>query len=212
MTFNVISSPFRVCFSSRELSRPGERGGTEAMAAAKSVWCSGSNDFDDIAVRSGSPRSPCLPLDALGTEAAKRRCLAEVLDELESDSSDSCWSATSESSSSSSSDTDDEVYAAAFHHLFSTPEQRLKVEAHVRKTLSSWSDEEVGRSASERGESLKGLLAHRFPLSHLLSRSVLYSIGRWSGPAPKCSAPYSSLHEAAALLFSQWNLPFVSKQ
>lgn len=71
------------------------RGGTEAMAAAKRVWCSGSNDFDVVAVGSGSPRSPCLSLDALGTEAAKRRRLAEVLDELENDSSDSreCWDA-----------------------------------------------------------------------------------------------------------------------
>lgn len=72
--------------------------------------------------------------------------------ELENDSSDSCWSSTSESSSTGSSNDEDEVSAPALHHLFSMPEQRPKVEAYVRKTVSHYSDEEASRSASERGE------------------------------------------------------------
>ncbi|KAH8034720.1 hypothetical protein HPB51_000814 [Rhipicephalus microplus] len=72
--------------------------------------------------------------DSRMAEAAKRRRLAEVFDELDDVSSDSCWSSTSESSSSSSDD-DDEVYAAAFQQLFSLPERRPKVEAYVTKTF-----------------------------------------------------------------------------
>ncbi|KAL3228038.1 hypothetical protein MRX96_003967 [Rhipicephalus microplus] len=74
------------------------------------------------------------PKDSRMAEAAKRRRLAEVFDELDDVSSDSCWSSTSESSSSSSDD-DDEVYAAAFQQLFSLPERRPKVEAYVTKTF-----------------------------------------------------------------------------
>lgn len=120
-----------------------------------------------------------------------------MLDELENDSSDSCWSSMSESSSSSSSNNDDEVYAAAFHHLFSMLEQRPKVEAYVRKTVSNYSDKEVGRLASERGE-----IAERPPRSSFSPlppslQCVPYSTGRWSGSAPTCSAPYTSLHAVA---------------
>ncbi|KAH8027318.1 hypothetical protein HPB51_004630 [Rhipicephalus microplus] len=104
------------------------------MAAAKRAWCSGSNDFNVVAADSGSERPPCLPSDSRMAEAAKRRRLAEVFDELDDVSSDSCWSSTSESSSSSSDD-DDEVYAAAFQQLFSLPERRPKVEAYVTKTF-----------------------------------------------------------------------------
>ncbi|KAH8032724.1 hypothetical protein HPB51_001422 [Rhipicephalus microplus] len=111
------------------------------MAAAKRAWCSGSNDFNVVAADSGSERPPCLPSDSRMAEAAKRRRLAEVFDELDDVSSDSCWSSTSESSSSSSDD-DDEVYAAAFQQLFSLPERRPKVEAYVTKTVASYSDEE----------------------------------------------------------------------
>ncbi|KAH7950667.1 hypothetical protein HPB51_028299 [Rhipicephalus microplus] len=112
------------------------------MAAAKRAWCSGSNDFNVVAADSGSERPPCLPSDSRMAEAAKRRRLAEVFDELDDVSSDSCWSSTSESSSSSSDD-DDEVYAAAFQQLFSLPERRPKVEAYVTKTVASYSDEEL---------------------------------------------------------------------
>ncbi|KAH9375017.1 hypothetical protein HPB48_003807 [Haemaphysalis longicornis] len=103
----------------------------EILAAAKRVWGSGSKVFDVVSVGSGNPRSPCLSLDAPGTEAAKRRRIAEVLDELENDSSDSCWSSTSQSSSRSSRDDGDQLYAAA------------AVEAFVRKTVSTCSEEEV---------------------------------------------------------------------
>nr|XP_037272790.1 uncharacterized protein LOC119164675 [Rhipicephalus microplus] len=115
------------------------------MAAAKRAWCSGSNDFNVVAADSGSERPPCLPSDSRMAEAAKRRRLAEVFDELDDVSSDSCWSSTSESSSSSSDD-DDEVYAAAFQQLFSLPERRPKVEAYVTKTVASYSDEEFKRN------------------------------------------------------------------
>ncbi|KAL3206534.1 hypothetical protein MRX96_010608 [Rhipicephalus microplus] len=77
------------------------------MAAAKRAWCSGSNDFNVVAADSGSERPPCLPSDSRMAEAAKRRRLAEVFDELDDVSSDSCWSSTSESSSSSSDDDDE---------------------------------------------------------------------------------------------------------
>lgn len=80
MTFNVLSSPFRVSISVfPQVVQPGERCGTEAMAAAKRVWCSGSNDFDIVVVGSGSPHSPCLSLDALGTEAARVAALPKCL-------------------------------------------------------------------------------------------------------------------------------------
>ncbi|KAH8041780.1 hypothetical protein HPB51_017902 [Rhipicephalus microplus] len=130
------------------------------MAAAKRAWCSGSNDFNVVAADSGSERPPCLPSDSRMAEAAKRRRLAEVFDELDDVSSDSCWSSTSESSSSSSDD-DDEVYAAAFQQLFSLPERRPKVEAYVTKTVASYSDEEkFPRHAAGRG-----LLAAEFAKS-----------------------------------------------
>nr|XP_037290705.1 uncharacterized protein LOC119186010 [Rhipicephalus microplus] len=122
------------------------------MAAAKRAWCSGSNDFNVVAADSGSERPPCLPSDSRMAEAAKRRRLAEVFDELDDVSSDSCWSSTSESSSSSSDD-DDEVYAAAFQQLFSLPERRPKVEAYVTKTVASYSDEEFKRISASRGRS-----------------------------------------------------------
>lgn len=128
------------------------------MAAAKRAWCSGSNDFNVVAADSGSERPPCLPSDSRMAEAAKRRRLAEVFDELDDVSSDSCWSSTSESSSSSSDD-DDEVYAAAFQQLFSLPERRPKVEAYVTKTVASYSDEEVSHSASVLIRLLKGLFS-----------------------------------------------------
>ncbi|KAL3202025.1 hypothetical protein MRX96_053458 [Rhipicephalus microplus] len=53
------------------------------MAAAKRAWCSGSNDFNVVAADSGSERPPCLPSDSRMAEAAKRRRLAEVFDELD---------------------------------------------------------------------------------------------------------------------------------
>lgn len=127
---------FLFCFFSQELSRHSERCDTETVAAANGVGCSASNDFDVVSVCSGSTHSYFLSLDALGTEAAKCCRLAQVLDDLETDSSDSCWCSASEKSSSSSSRSsssvdDDELYAAVFHYLFLMPNGA----AYVRKTV-----------------------------------------------------------------------------
>ncbi|XP_075555773.1 uncharacterized protein LOC142588158 [Dermacentor variabilis] len=128
------------------------------MAAAKRRHCFGPSDFDvvnmnglnDSARDTNISSTPCFSSDARETVAAKRLRLAEVLETLDGDSSDSIWSSTSDSSCSSTDDTssndDYEMYAAISQELFSLPEERPKVDSYIGKTVSSYSDEEFKRN------------------------------------------------------------------